>query len=94
MSKMIDKVAIMSSQKKNDHLNSSTTHELTKISIANANKEKISPPKKIGSTFLLKNHYLKSSPTRAKMVTDIITIVTNEPSAISLTFALTGCSSS
>lgn len=94
ISKIIDRVAMISSQKKNDHLKSSTTHELIIISSPNANSEKISPPKKKGSAFLLKNHCLKSSPIRAKIVTDIIIIVTKLSSATSLILALRGYSSS
>ena len=94
MSKMIDRVAMISSQKKNDHLKSSTTHEFTIISSPKANREKISPPKKKGSACLLKNHCLKSSPISANIVTDIMMIVTKLSSAISLILALRGYSSS
>ena len=76
-STQIDNVATMSNQKKNEYLKSSTTHELTRISSVNANKEKMSAASMYISAYFVVNHRRKSSPKSANIVTAAINMVTN-----------------
>ena len=79
-------VATMSSQKKNEYLKPSTTHEFTKISSVKATSEKIKAASMNMSARFVVNQSLKSSPKSANIVTAAIKIVTNFPSENSLTF--------